>query len=78
MVFTSHNPLLIDKNSLRPEQIVLVNKQEDGNSEFTPLSDYDGIGKIDNLSKAYQQGRFDGIPYVGDAREILSELLIQK
>lgn len=78
MVFTSHNPLLIDKNSLRPEQIVLVNKQKDGNSELIPLSDYDGINKIENFSKAYLQGRFDGIPYIGNAREILSELFIQK
>lgn len=78
LVFTSHNPLLIDKDSLRPEQIVLVNKQADGNSEFTPLSDFEGIAKISDPRKAYLQGRFDSVPYIGDVREILSELSVRQ
>lgn len=75
LVFTSHNPLLIDKACFRPEQIVFVNKQEDGNSEFTPLSDFEGSAKIEDPRKAYLQGRFDGVPYIGNVREFLSELL---
>lgn len=75
MVFTSHNPWLIDKESLRPEQIVFVNKQTDGNSEFVPLSDFIGSEKISDPRKAYLQGRFDAVPYVGDAHRVLSEML---
>ncbi|MDO4334758.1 MAG: ATP-binding protein [Bacteroidales bacterium] len=74
MVFTSHNPLLIDKDSLRPEQIVFVTKQVDGNSEFVPVSDYEGVGSKTDLRKAYLQGRFDAVPYVGDARDVLADL----
>ena len=72
MVFTSHNPLLIDMTKLRREQIVLVSKQDNGNSEFIPLSDYE-LGKNTDVLKAYMQGRFDAVPYVGDIHTILPE-----
>ena len=77
MVFTSHNPLLIDMQKLRKEQIVLVNKQSNGNSEFIPLSDYE-IGKNTDILKAYLQGRFDGVPYVGNVYSILSEMMTDR
>ncbi len=78
IVFTSHNPSLIDTTKLRPEQIVFVNKQADGNSEFAPLSDYEGISKDTDIRKAYLQGRFDAVPYIGDIYPILSELISKK
>ncbi len=78
LVFTSHNPSLMDTTRLRPEQIVFVNKQTDGNSEFVPLSDYEGVGKKTDIRKAYLQGRFDAVPYIGDVYPILSELINKK
>ncbi|MBD5258120.1 MAG: ATP-binding protein [Barnesiella sp.] len=75
MVFTSHNPLLIETTKLRLEQIVIVNKQSDGNSEFIPLCDYEGINKRTDIQKAYLQGRFDGVPYTGDAYMMISDIL---
>lgn len=77
-VFTSHNPALIDTHKLRPEQIVFVNKQNDGNSEFVPLSDYEGIAKNMDIQKAYLQGRFDAVPYIGNIFPVLSELISKK
>lgn len=74
MVFTSHNPLLIDMTKLRKEQIVFVTKQHDGNSEFIPLSDYE-IGKNTDILKAYLQGRFDAVPYVGNVCSVLPEMI---
>ncbi len=74
MVFTSHNPLLIDMTKLRKEQIVFVNKQSNGNSEFIPLSDYE-LGKKTDIMKAYLQGRFDAVPYIGNIYAILSEMM---
>lgn len=73
LVFTSHNPALIDSRKLRNEQIVFVTKTSDGNSEFVPLSDYEGISKIGDLQKAYLQGRFDAIPYIGNIHSVTSE-----
>lgn len=70
MVFTSHNPTLIDPTRLRPEQIVFVTKRSDGSSEFIPLSDYEGIEKIPDIMKAYLQGRFDGVPYIGNIKSL--------
>lgn len=74
IVFTSHNPLLIDMTKLRKEQIVFVNKQADGNSEFIPLSDFE-LGKKTDVLKAYLQGRFDAVPYVGNVYSVLSEMI---
>ncbi|MDE6450342.1 MAG: ATP-binding protein [Muribaculaceae bacterium] len=78
MVFTSHNPLLINPSLLRNEQIVFVSKDESGNSEFVPLSDYEDIKKNTDLMKAYLQGRFDAVPYIGDIYPILTQLLENK
>lgn len=78
MVFTSHNPSLIDTSKLRPEQIVFVTKHEDGNSEFIPLSDYEGLKSSMNAREAYLQGRFDAVPYVGNIYPILAEFIAQR
>lgn len=74
LVFTSHNPMLLDTSKLRPEQIVIVTKGADGNSEFVPLSDYEGVERIPDLRKAYLQGRFDGIPYIGKIEPLFQTL----
>lgn len=78
MVFTSHNPNLINPNKLLREQIVFVNKQADGNSELVPLSDFEGIGKNMDIQKAYLLGRFDAVPYIGNIYPVLTELLNKK
>lgn len=75
LVFTSHNSSLMSSAGLRHEQIVFVNKQNDGNTELIPLSDFKGIDIKTDPQKAYLQGRFDAIPYVGDIRSIISESL---
>lgn len=73
-IFTSHNPMLLDTTKLRPEQIVMVTKHANGNSEFIPLSDYDGIERIPDLRMAYLQGRFDGVPYIGNIQSLISSI----
>lgn len=78
IVFTSHNPSLINKNNLRREQLVFVNKQADGNSTFIPLSDYEGLGADADIEKAYLQGRFDAVPYVGNIYPVLAEIFNKK
>ena len=65
LVFTSHNPLLINRDTFRREQIIFVTKNQCGMSEFIPLSDYEGLPPELDIRKAYLQGRFDGIPYPG-------------
>lgn len=72
MVFTSHNPTLINREKLRDEQIVFVTKLPNGASEFVPLCDYSEVSKIKDIQKAYLQGRFDGVPYVGQVSDIVN------
>ncbi len=69
--------MLLDTNKLRPEQIVMVTKQADGNSEFIPLADYEGIDRIKDLRMAYLQGRFDGVPYIGNIQPLISTTINQ-
>lgn len=78
LVFTSHTSSLINMTRLRPEQIIFVTKQSDGNSEFIPLSDYTGIGPKADIQKAYLQGRFDGVPYIGDIYAVLHDMMQSK
>lgn len=70
IVFTSHNPALLNRERFRDEQIVFVTKLPKGGSEFVPLSDYKDVSKIKDLQKAYLQGRFDAVPYTGRASEL--------
>lgn len=70
MVFTSHNPSLINRERFRYEQMVMVTKLPKGRSEFVPLSEYEGVSEIKDLQKAYLQGRFDAVPYIGDISSI--------
>lgn len=78
LLFTSHNPALINTNKLRKDQIIFVTKQANGNSEFVPLADYDNISKTLDVQKAYIQGRFDAVPYVGNIYPVLAELIAKK
>lgn len=75
LVFTSHNQALINEQKLRREQIIIVTKDKDGKSDFTVLSDFEGIDKRTDIQKAYLQGRLDGIPYIGDFSEVVSEII---
>ena len=75
LVFTSHNPALINPEKLRLEQIVLVSKNKSGSSEFVALSEFDGINKNSDIQKGYLQGRFDGVPYIGNIKNIISDLM---
>lgn len=75
MVFTSHNSNLINTKLLRREQIVFVNKQNDGNSEFISLCEFDGVSESTDVQKAYLQGRFDSVPYIGDPRDLTEKVI---
>lgn len=75
LVFTSHNQALINPDKMRREQIVFVTKDQRGQSEFVALSDFTGLDRKTDIVKAYLQGRFDGVPYIGDIYGVLSEMM---
>jgi AAA15 family ATPase/GTPase len=62
MLFTTHDPLLLDQELLRRDEIWFIDKHEDGHSELTALSDFEGIRADKDIRKNYLIGRFAGVP----------------
>lgn len=68
LVYTSHNTHLLNTDFQRRDQVYFVNKREDGSSDLYSLYDYKDFRDTLDMEKAYLQGRFDAIPYLGKAR----------
>lgn len=75
LLFTSHNTNLIDTNRLRKDQIVFVNKKDDGSTEVYSLYDFKEFRENMDAEKGYKQGRFDAIPMVSSSVSSLKQLL---
>ena len=75
LLFTSHNTNLIDVNRLRRDQIVFVNKSEQGATEIYSLYDFKDFRENMDAEKGYIQGRFDAVPYVDSSVECIKQLL---
>ncbi|MCD8387338.1 MAG: ATP-binding protein [Bacteroidales bacterium] len=66
LVFTTHSRSFLDLEHWRRDQIYFVNKLADGSSDLYSLFDYKRIDEDSDIAKAYDQGRFDAVPYVGE------------
>lgn len=75
LLFSSHNTNLIDVKRLRRDQIVFVNKTEEGNTEAYSLYDFKDFRESMDAKKGYIQGRFDAVPYVDSTVESIRQLL---
>ena len=75
LLFTSHNTNLIDMKRLRKDQIVFVNKLEDGSTEAYSLYDYKDFRENMDAEKGYIQGRFDAVPFVDSTVMNLKQLM---
>lgn len=75
LLFSSHNTNLIDVKRLRRDQIVFVNKTEDGATEVYSLYDFKNFRENMDAEKGYMQGRFDAVPYVDSSVESIKQLL---
>ena len=53
LIFSSHDISLIDKKLFRRDQIYLVDKNTEGSSTVTRLSEFTGISKVETLQKWY-------------------------
>jgi AAA15 family ATPase/GTPase len=62
LLFTTHDPLLLDQELLRRDEIWFIDKLEDGHSKLTALSDFKGIRYDKDIRKNYLLGRFAGLP----------------
>lgn len=70
LVFTTHNTHLLDMTRFRKDQILFVNKRDDGSSDLYSLFDYKDFREKMDLEKAYLQGRFDAVPYINEFESI--------
>ena len=70
LIFTTHESHLLDDELLRRDEIWFTEKKADGSSEFYPLSNFNPRGdKV--LERGYLQGRYGGIPFLGDFSKLL-------
>ena len=74
-MFTSHNTNLIDVKRFRRDQIVFVNKKDDGSTELYSLYDHKDFRENMDAEKGYLQGRFDAIPLIDSSPPALKKLL---
>lgn len=60
---------------LRKDQVVFVNKLDDGSTEVYSLYDYKDFRDNMDAEKGYNQGRFDAVPFVDSTVMNLKQLL---
>jgi uncharacterized protein len=63
IVFTTHNPLLLDQTLLRRDQIWFVDKDDEGATQLYPLSDFKPR-KGESLVRGYMAGRYGAVPFI--------------
>lgn len=66
LLFTTHNPLLLDQTLLRRDQIWFTEKDDEGATRLYPLTDFKPR-KEEALVKGYLSGRYGGIPFIPEA-----------
>ena len=75
LLFTSHNTNLIDTERLRKDQILFVNKKNDGSTDVYSLYDFKDFRDNMDAEKGYKQGRFDAVPIVTSSVSKLKKIL---
>ena len=61
LVFSTHDVTLLDSGLLRRDEIWMAEKDRQGASTFTPLSDFK-LRSRDDIERAYRNGRVGGVP----------------
>jgi hypothetical protein len=64
LLFSTHDRDLLE--TLRTDEVLLVDKEADGASRVHAASDYKGVRTRDDLRRAHEQGRIRGVPVLGD------------
>lgn len=63
VIFTTHNPLLLDSTLLRRDQVWFADKDDDGEAHLYPLTDY-APRKGESLVRGYLSGRYGAVPFI--------------
>ena len=65
LVFSTHDVTLLSSGPLRQDEIWMTDKNREGASRFTPLTDFK-LRSRDDIEKAYRHGRLGGVPSGND------------
>ena len=65
LVFSTHDVTLLGGGLIRQDEIWMTDKNREGVSEFTPLTDFK-LRSRDDIEKAYRDGRLGGVPAADD------------
>ena len=69
VIFTTHNPLLLDNELMRRDQIWFTEKSPEGTTHLYPLTDYSPRLR-EALVKGYLAGRYGGIPFIPEGLKL--------
>ena len=67
LMFTTHDLLLMDQSLMRRDEMYIAQRGTDGRSELVGLAEFEGIRFDKDLIRSYLDGRFGGIPMLGEA-----------
>lgn len=70
LLFTTHNPILLDTGVIRRDQIWFADKDDAGATHVYPLTDYKPRN-TESLLRGYMSGRYGAIPFIPEG--LLSE-----
>jgi AAA15 family ATPase/GTPase len=70
MIVTTHETHLLDQDLLRRDEIWFVEKDKKQQTRLYSLADLNVRNDV-RLEKGYLQGRFGGVPFIGDARRLM-------
>ena len=65
VIFTTHNPLLLDSTLIRRDQAWFTDKDEHGEAHLYPLTDFTPR-KGESLVRGYLAGRYGAVPFIPD------------
>jgi AAA15 family ATPase/GTPase len=71
IIFSTHEVLLLDKNTFRKDQIWFTEKNKTGATEIFSANDFDGVRDDMPFGKWYLAGKFGGTPHISESKFIL-------
>jgi len=69
VIFTTHNPFLLDNTLIRRDQVWFTEKAPEGTTHLYPLTDYKPR-KDEALAKGYLAGRYGAIPFLPEGLQL--------
>ena len=69
LIFTTHESSLLDQSIFRPDEIWFAQKDVEQATQLYPLSDFN-IHKTANIENGYLNGRYGGIPFLSNLKDL--------